>query len=238
MTLTRREFGLGALGLAVAAPHAPTQAQGQAGDVDLLLVLLNDGSGSIDADEYRLQREGTAAALERPEILNAIARTRTRSIAVAYGEWGSPGAPQIIVPWTRIAGADDAAAFAERLMAEPRRHQSWNAIGDAIAVATGLIAAAPFRSARATIDIAGDGPDMRSSILPAAAARDRAVAAGITINGLVIAAEGSGSAMPADRLRAHFEDNVIGGPGAFVVTARDRTDFAYAIFNKMVRELS
>jgi hypothetical protein len=239
MRLTRRVFGQAALGALVPAfGHAAAHAQAQANEVGLLLVLLNDGSGSIDADEYRLQRTGTAAALERPEILAAIARTSARAIAVAYGEWGSPGAPQILVPWTRIAGADDAADFAARVVAAPRQPQSWNAIGDAIAVATDLIAVAPFRSSRATIDIAGDGPDMRSQILPAAAARDRAVAAGITINALAIAAEGSGSAMPLERLRLHYEENVIGGPGAFVMNARDRNDFAHAIFNKMVRELA
>jgi len=229
--LSRRAFALGAAGLAAAAP-----LRAQSNEVGLLLVLLNDGSGSIDADEYRLQRTGTAAALERPEILAAIARTAGGAIAVAYGEWGSPGAPQILVPWTRIAGADDAADFAARVVEAPRRPQSWNAIGDAIAVATDFIAAAPFRSSRATIDIAGDGPDMRSSIMPAAAARDRAVAAGITVNALAIASPGSGSAMPLERLRQHYQENVIGGPGAFVMNASDRTDFAHAIFNKMVRE--
>jgi len=89
-----------------------------------------------------------------------------------------------------------------------------------------------------TIDIAGDGPDMRSAILPAPAARDRAVAASITINALAIASPGSGAAMPLERLRATYEENVIGGPGAFVMTASDRNDFAYAIFNKMARELA
>jgi hypothetical protein len=39
-------------------------------------------------------------------------------------------------------------------------------------------------------------------------------------------------------LRQHYEDNVIGGPGAFVMTASDRVDFAHAIFNKLVRELA
>jgi hypothetical protein len=234
MDLTRRNFGMGMLG---ALAGIPSRAAAQGGDVDMLLVLLNDGSGSIDADEYRLQREGTASALERPEVLQAIARLPTRSIAVAYGEWGSPGAPQIIVPWMRIAGPEDADRFAGLLVAAPRHFQSWNAIGDGLAVATDLIRDAPFRAARAKIDIAGDGPDMRG-LMPAAVARDRAVAAGITINALAIQSEGSGPAMRLTNLRAHYEDQVIGGPGAFVATARDRVDFAYAIFNKMVRELS
>jgi hypothetical protein len=234
MDLSRRRFGQGLLG-ALAGAAVPARAQGS--DVDLLLVLLNDGSGSIDAEEYRLQREGTAAALEHPQILAAIARMPARAIAVAYGEWGSPGEPQIILPWARIAGPDDAERFADALVAAPRRFQSWNAIGDALDAATDMIRDAPFRAARAKIDIAGDGPDMRS-LVPAPVARDRAVAAGITINALAIAAEGSGPAMGIGRLRQSYEDNVIGGPGAFVATATNRTDFAYAIFNKMMKEIS
>lgn len=231
-SLTRRGFGVGLLGVALAGP-APAQATG----TDLLLVLLNDGSGSIDSDEYALQREGTAAAVERPEVLQAVARLPTRSIALAYGEWGSPGTAQLIVPWVRIAGPQDAADFADRIVDAPRPPQTWNAIGDALATATDWIRTAPFQAPRATIDIAGDGPDMRSTI-PAPVARDRAVLAGITINALAIQAEGSSAFMGARNLRAHYEDNVIGGPGAFVMTARDRVDFAHAIFNKLVRELA
>lgn len=223
--LTRRAFGLGALA---------TPALAQAPEVDLLLVLLNDGSGSIDADEYRLQREGTAAALEHPQVLAAIGRMRHRAIAVAYGEWGTPGAPEAILPWTRIAGPEDAAKFADKLLDAPRRFLSYNAIGDALAMATDMIRAAPFRATRATIDLAGDGPDMRS-LMPASVARDRAVAMGITINALAIQAEGSARATP---LGQHYEANVIGGPNAFVVSARDRNDFAHAIFNKLIREVS
>jgi hypothetical protein len=230
--LSRRAFGAGLLGTALTSA-----ARAQGTDVDLLLVLLNDGSGSIDPDEYALQREGTAAAIERTEVLQAVARLPTRAIAVAYGEWGSPGAPALILPWTRISGPQEAADFADRLVDAPRPPQTWNAIGDALSAATAWIAAAPFRAPRATIDLAGDGPDMRSAV-PAPVARDLAVDAGITINALAIQAEGSTPFMGARNLRAHYEDNVIGGPGAFVMTARDRVDFAHAIFNKLVRELA
>jgi hypothetical protein len=229
VTPSRRQL-LAGISAALAAP-----ALAQAPDVDLLLVLFNDGAGSIDADEYRLQREGTAAALEHPNVLAAISRLRTRAIAVAYGEWGTPGAPEAILPWTRIAGPEDAAAFADKLVQAPRRFLSYNAIGDALAMATDMIRAAPFRAARAAIDLAGDGPDMRS-LVPAAVARDRAVAMGITINALAIQTEGAFSR--AGPLREHYEANVIGGHNAFVTAARDRTDFAHAIFNKLVREIS
>ena len=230
--LTRRGLGAGLLGAAAAATAIPVPAAAQ-GDVELLLVLLNDGSGSIDEEEYRLQREGTAAAIEHPQVLRAL----RGAVAVAYGEWGSPGGATLLLPWTRIANADDAANFAGRLVAAPRAPQTWNAIGDAIASATEWIRTSPFRGQRAAIDVAGDGPDMRSAI-PAPAARDLALAAGITINALAIQAEGSTPAMGARNLRQHYEDNVIGGPGAFVMVARDRADFAHAIFNKLVREVS
>jgi hypothetical protein len=230
--LSRRIFGAGLLGTVIAGA-----ARARVVETDLLLVLLNDGSGSIDADEYALQREGTAAAVERPEILQAVARLPTRSIAIAYGEWGSPGAAQLIVPWVLVTGPQDAAEFADRIVEAPRPPQTWNAIGDALASATAWIQAAPYRAPRATIDLAGDGPDMRSTI-PAAVARDRAVMSGITINALAIQADGSSAFMGARNLRAHYEDSVIGGPGAFVMTARDRVDFAHAIFNKLVRELA
>jgi len=231
IAIPRRSFGLGLVGMLAAGSVAA------AADVDLLLVLLNDGSGSIDADEYQLQREGTAAAVERPEFLRAVAGGAARAVALAYGEWGSPGAPQLSVPWTRVASESEANAFADAVSAAPRPPQTWNAIGDALAAATDWIRAAPFRAPRATIDLAGDGPDMRS-LIPAPVARDRAVAAGITINALAIQAEGSGPAMGLRSLRAHYEENVIGGPGAFVATARDRVDFAFAIFNKLVREVA
>ncbi|MBM3613165.1 MAG: DUF1194 domain-containing protein, partial [Alphaproteobacteria bacterium] len=105
LLLSRRGFGGGLLGTALAAaPRAPAQAA----EVELLLVLLNDGSGSIDEEEYKLQREGTASAIEHPQVLRSL----RGPIAVAYGEWGSPGGAQLILPWTRIAGEDDAGAFA------------------------------------------------------------------------------------------------------------------------------
>ncbi|MBM3480535.1 MAG: DUF1194 domain-containing protein, partial [Alphaproteobacteria bacterium] len=126
-SLSRRRLGAGMLGLATVA--AGQQGLAAGADVELLLVLLNDGSGSIDEEEYRLQREGTASAIEHPQVLRAL----RGPIAVAYGEWGSPGGAQLILPWTRIAGEDDAGAFADRLVAAPRPPQTWNAIGDALA---------------------------------------------------------------------------------------------------------
>ena len=120
-------------------------------------------------------------------------------------------------------------------VAAPRSRQSYNAIGDAITHATALITAAPFRATERVIDVAGDGPDMRSSIL-APDARDAAVAQGITINGLAI--EIAPVTRGNEPLHVHYERNVMGGPGAFVMVAETRRDFARAMRAKMLREIA
>ncbi|MBW8269243.1 DUF1194 domain-containing protein [Caldovatus aquaticus] len=210
-------------------------AAAEAAAVDLLLVLALDASGSMDADEFRLQREGCAEALTHPATLAAVASRPRGAIAVAVVEWGSPGAPATVLGWRRVADAASAGALARELLAAPRSAQSYNAIGDAIAHAAALIAAAPFRAEERVIDVSGDGPDLRS-LRPAPEARDAAVAAGITVNALAI------ELAPVTRLglplRVHYEREVIGGPGAFVMAIGDRRDFARALRAKLVREIA
>lgn len=216
---------------------ALTPAAARAQTVDLLLVLCVDASGSIDEEEFRFQREGYAAAIRDPRIVRAMTSGPNRSAALAFVEWGSPGGAATAVGWGRVhdqASADD---YAARVLAAPRSSQSYNALGDAIHYATGLIRGAPFRGERAVIDVSGDGPDNRS-LVPAPVARDEAVRVGITINALAVVKEGSTLAERGERLVASYTRDVIGGPGAFVVVARDYPDFAQAIFNKMIREVA
>jgi hypothetical protein len=142
-------------------------------EVDVLLVLAMDASGSIDADEFRLQREGIAESITHPAVLDAIAANPRRAIAIAMTEWGSPGGAALVVDWHRVSDAASAQAFANAVLAAPRSRQSYNAIGDAIAHAAALIAAAPYRANERVIDVVGDGPDMRS-IIAAPDARDAA----------------------------------------------------------------
>jgi hypothetical protein len=203
--------------------------------VDLLLVLAMDASGSIDADEFRLQREGLAESVTHPAILAAIASKPRGAIGIAMTEWGSPGGAATVVEWMAVRDGASAARLAEAIRAAPRSRQSWNAIGDAIAQATALIAAAPFRSDDLVIDIAGDGPDIRS-YLPAPEARDAAVARGITVNALAI--EVAPVTRFGEPLRRHYEREVIGGPGAFVMVAETRMDFARAMRAKLIREIA
>jgi hypothetical protein len=211
-------------------------AQAQAfPEVDLLLVLAMDASGSIDADEFRLQREGIAESIIHPAVLAAIAANPHRAIAIAMTEWGSPGGAALVVDWHPVSDAASAQVFANAALAAPRSRQSYNAIGDAITHAAGLIAAAAYRATERVIDVAGDGPDMRSITL-APDARDAAVAQGITINGLAI--EIAPVTRGNEPLHVHYERNVMGGPGAFVMVAETRRDFARAMRAKMLREIA
>lgn len=208
-----------------------------AASVDLALVLAVDASGSIDAGEYRLQREGYAAAIADARVLRAIRSGRHQAIAVAFVEWGSPGAPKLIIDWTRIDGPETAAAFAAAVIAAPRQPQSYNAIGDAVDLAVTLIRANPFAAERAVIDVSGDGPDMRG-VRPAPLARDEAVAAGITINALVIDEGRMVGGPGGEPLAQYYAREIIGGPGAFVHVAKGYPAFAAAILTKLVREIA
>jgi len=210
-------------------------ARGQ--PVDLLLVLMVDASGSIDPEEFRFQREGYADAISDERLVRAITSGRRGAIAVAFVEWGTPGGARTVIEWRRIDSTQSAEIFAGEILNAPRTPQSYNAIGDGIVHSSALIKASPFPTERAIIDVSGDGPDNRSHV-PAMLARDTAVANGISINALVIVKEGSGTAGRAGMLVDHFRNEVIGGPGAFVVVARDYPDFAAAIYSKLIREIA
>jgi hypothetical protein len=211
----------------------PARAQ----PVDLLLVLAVDASGSIDPGEFQLQRQGYAEALADARVLGAVRAGRQRAIGVAMVEWGSPGGAVTVVGWHRLADEASAARLAEAVIAAPRSSQTYNAIGDGIAHAAALIAAAPWPAAETVIDVSGDGPDMRGRI-PAPLARDAAVAAGITINALAVFSPEGAVALGREPLDQAYERDVIGGPGAFVMVARDRSEFAQAILAKLVREIA
>ncbi len=214
------------------APSAPAVAQN--GAVDLLLVLAVDASGSIDDDEFSLQREGLSEAIAHPAVLGAIRSRPRAAIGIAMVEWGSPGGAATVVDWMRVGDRASADAAARAMLEAPRSRQSFNAIGDALVHAGGLLAAAPWPASERTVDVSGDGPDIRS-LVPAPTARDMLVAQGVVVNGLAIEAS---SNWRDGRLAALYERDVIGGPGAFVVRAEDRRDFARAMRAKLIREVA
>jgi hypothetical protein len=136
----------------------------------------------------------------------------------------------------RVSDAVSARALAQAVLDAPRSRQSWNAIGDALDHCARMLLAAPFRAAEKVIDLSGDGPDLRS-LRPAAEARDDAVAAGIQVNALAVAAAGQVTQY-GEPLAETYRREVIGGPGAFVVSAEDRRDIARAMRAKLVREIA
>jgi len=227
--VSRSAFGRrAAIGLAPALAGGAALAQPAA--LDLLLVLAVDASGSIDADEFRLQREGCAEALTHPSVLSAIAAGQRGAIGAALVEWGAPGGAATVVDWQRVSGAESARRLAQSVVDAPRSPQSWNAIGDALDHAAALIARAPWDARERVIDLSGDAPDMRS-LRPVEAARRAAAARGIVVNALAI--EGS-----RPGLAGIYEDTVIAGDGAFVMAAESRADFARAMRAKLVREIA
>jgi hypothetical protein len=206
----------------MAAPDAPQ-------DVDLALVLAVDCSSSVVPAEFRIQMAGIAAALRHPALLGAIAAGREGRIALSLVLWSGANSQTVAVPWRILAtGTDLDAAAAE--VAGARR--SWQVGGTAIAVAidyaAALLARIPFAATRRVIDVSGDGPDNVTG--NAAAARDRAVAAGITINGLPIA---KGSQL----LPLYYQTQVIGGRDAFIEAAPDIAAFQGTILRKLLREI-
>jgi hypothetical protein len=208
-------------------------------DVDLELVLLADSSGSIDAAEAAFQRGGHAEAITHPDVLSAIGQARFRRIAVTYVEWGDSVHQDVVVPWTIIDGPESAKAFAAALLAAPRRAYGYNAIGSALAAATALIQTNSFHGTRLVIDLSGDSANSWDGV-SIASARDAAVKAGIVINGLPILcreAQCGGRPVTYDVEKA-FEERIIGGPGAFVVTAKDRESFELAVRRKLILEIA
>jgi len=207
--------------------------------VDLELVFLADASRSIDDAEIRFQRQGYVAAINHPEVLDAITGGFHRRIAVTYVEWGDVGSQDVVVPWTIIDGADAAMSFSERLLAAPRVATGPNAIGNALSVAHGLLEVNEINGTRRVIDFSADSTYSWGG-LEIEVARAQALADGITINGLAILcreADCSGRPVGGD-LEASFEQLIIGGPGSFVVTADDRASFADAVLRKMLLEIA
>ncbi len=221
--------------LLIGAP-GPSWAQQQ---IDLALVLAVDTSGSMDADELELQRQGYVEAFRSPMLHDAIHKGALGHIAVIYFEWSGPTSQWIVVPWTRIGTPEEAMAFAERLEDRPSYRSSalgGTSISGAIDFSLHLLTTVPAPAIRRVIDISGDGiNDYGRSVVQA---RDEAVSRGVTINGLPIRLKRSEEALGVSSLEEHYRDCVIGGPGAFIVPVRDRHELADAIRTKIVWEIA
>jgi len=209
--------------------------------VDLLLVLAADVSRSIDQAKFQLQRDGYAAAITDSRVMTAIMSGATRRIAVCFVEWSGTGAQKVVIDWSVIDGPDAARKFSDALVEAPRPFADRTSISGAIDFSMEALARAPFEAPRRTIDISGDGTHNSGRGL--LAAREDAVAQGVTINGLVILSErplqwNPEHTNPPGGLAKYFQDNVVGGPGAFVIVAEDFESFGQALISKLVAEIA
>jgi hypothetical protein len=220
------------------APIGPARA---AEDVDLALVLVTDVSRSVDDSEFALEKEGYAAALTNEQVISAIRRGPMGSIAVAYVEFASGFEVKTVLDWTVIRDPATAKAFVERLGAAPRSFWGRTAISAGIDHAVGMLTESGYNASRRTIDVCGDGTNNAGREV--SAARDDAVAAGITINGLAIINEHPVSwtfahVQPPGGLPNYYRENVTGGPGSFVLEVRDFKSFGDAMTRKLVAEIA
>ena len=205
--------------------------------VDVELVIAVDVSYSMDMDELAVQREGYAQAIVSKEFLQALSTGPNRRIAVTYFEWSASSDQKIIIPWRMIDGPETADAVANEIMETPVRRGSRTSISGAINFALPLFDENPYRGLRRVIDISGDGPNNHGA--PVTGARDAALEKGITINGLpIMVKEPSFVTMDIDNLDFYYEDCVIGGPGSFVVSIKDRDKFKEAIRTKLLLEVA
>jgi hypothetical protein len=235
-------FGLAALALAApwlsAGPACATEP------VDVALVLAADVSRSINDEEFALQRRGYGAAIVSPRLMEAIRSGAHGAIAVSFVEWAGEGEEKTVVDWTIIRDEAGARQFAAALEAAPRSFVGRTAIGSAIDFAMGLIGESGVEADRHVIDVSGDGTSNQGHLVTDA--RDAALKAGVTINGLAIfnrrAAE-SGTYLalhtnPPGGLAQYYHDNVVGGPGAFVLPIDDFHSFGEAMIHKLVNEIA
>jgi hypothetical protein len=214
---------------------------GRAETVDLLLILAADVSRSIDDVEFNLQRKGYAAALSDPKVLAAIASGPNRSIAVSFVEWSDTLDQKVVVDWTTIHDGEDAAVVGSAILKAPRSFASRTSISGAIYFSLGQFVSSAPSADRRIIDISGDGTSNAGP--PVTEARDQAVEKGITINGLAIINTQTrpGFTMhtqPPGGLPKYYKENVIGGPGAFLLVVENFDTFSEAITRKLVSEIA
>jgi hypothetical protein len=225
--------------VSVVANQVPT-AQAQE-EVDLLLVLASDVSRSVDHPKFLLQRDGYAAAMSNPQVIDAIKSGPNGKIAVNFLEWSGYGAQKVVVDWMIIDSPASGRRMGDLIIEAPRSFADRTSIAGAIDFSLAQLERAPYAGGRRTIDVSGDGTNNAGRDIRLA--RDEAVAKGVTINGLVILSDRSvpwnaEHTNPPGGLEKYYRDNVMGGPGSFVMVAEDFQSFGKAVIRKMIAEIA
>ena len=211
--------------LAALVAGGPVRAQ-ELQPVALELVLALDTSSSVTAAEFEIERDGLTQAFRHPDVLAAIAAAGEQGIAVALVQWSGNRMQQRSIDWRVVHDETSAAALSAAIAATPRAFTGSTGLGGAIRYALKEIENNGYAGRRKVIDVIGDG----FTGLSPRRERDRAVARGVTINGLAILDE-------KPDLGRYYADHVIGGAGAFVLTVQSARDFAEAVRDKLIREI-
>ena len=219
-----------ALLAAVLLPLLPARAETEM--VDTALVLAVDVSQSVNEERFALQMDGIAKAFEDEEVQRSILSGPHRAIFVTLIEWSDKAA--VAVPWTLIAGPEDAKNFAATLRKTPRHGAEFTCMSRALQLAGDkVLPFLPMPANRMVIDMSSDGHDNCNLSPTVDVLRDQLVASGVTINGLPIL-DGDEAATLDPWYKAH----VIGGASAFTVPAHGYDDFERAMRRKFVTEIS
>ncbi len=194
---------------------------------ELALVLAIDISGSVDQQEYRIQMDGLAAALNDPTVQDALIDSKAQ-IAVLH--WTGASRQVLISNWRQMLDRTDVVEIGEIVSKAPREYRHFStAIGDALIVSADLLGQIGQACERKVIDVSGDGPSNEGADV--SDVRDSLVRGGVQINGLAIETSD-------DELSEYYRTKVIGGPGAFVLTAKTFEDYPRAIRRKLLREIT
>jgi hypothetical protein len=209
--------------------------------VDLLLVLASDVSRSVDTRKFELQRQGYAAALSNPRVVEAIRSGPHGKIAICFVEWSGATSQKLVIDWTIVSDAASARRIGDQMLELPRSFADRTSISAGLEFSMSLLERAPFEATRRTIDVSGDGTNNSGRDINSA--RDEVLAKGVTINGLVILSEtplpwNPEHTNPPGGLDGYYRNNVIGGPGSFVMVADSHNSFGQAIVKKMIAEIA
>jgi hypothetical protein len=209
-----------------------SRAQEQQADVDTALIVSVDVSNSVDEHRYKLQMEGIAKALEDPEVLKAILNGPNGGILVSMVTWADK--PRLALPWQKIASAADAAAVAAKVRALPRQTGEFTCVSGMLrSISDKVVPQIPAKPFRIIVDVSGDGRENCNPEEAPGAVRDELVASNVTVNGLPILEGDEGAT-----LESWYRENVMGGPGSFILPADGYGDFGRAIRQKFMIEIS
>jgi hypothetical protein len=240
MALPMTSIAVVCTSIALAWPSAACAEQA----MDANLVTALDTSDSIMRHEEWIQLDGIRRAIAHPAFLAAIRAGRHRRVGFTAFTWSSDGDRRVVVPWTVLDSAVDIERVTQVLAKMPRRtdlavggdqdrHEApqppdrLTDVSEALRYGLDQLVAAPHRAERLILNICGNGSDNVGE--GPERVRDLALAAGVSINGLVIGGKAG--------LATYYRERVAGGPGSFVIEAREPGAIAEAMLRKFLLDL-